>query len=98
MRIEGAGNNELAAPIARDHCVNSPGHEPADRDHAEKGFPTMKRREGKFVHASPRLSPNQIEAAARLHETQPRPIGRRIPSKVRGATPAPRTSQGRIRR
>jgi hypothetical protein len=28
----------------------------------------MKRREAKFVHASPRLSPDQINAAPRLRE------------------------------
>jgi hypothetical protein len=33
----------------------------------------MKRREAKFVHASPRMSPDQIEAAPRLREDLPRP-------------------------
>lgn len=36
----------------------------------------MKRREAKFVHASPRLSPDQIQAAPRLRETQAPPIGK----------------------
>ena len=32
----------------------------------------MKRREAKFVHASPRMSPDQIKAAPRLREDRPR--------------------------
>ena len=32
----------------------------------------MKRREAKFVHASPRLSPDQIKAAPHLRETRAR--------------------------
>jgi hypothetical protein len=57
----------------------------------------MKRREGKFVHASPRLSPNQIKAAPRLRETRARPIGRRVLPKTRGATPTPGRAEGRNR-
>ena len=54
---------------------------------------TMKRREAKFVHGSPRLSPEQIKAAAHLHETQARPIGRRPTPQVprtRSAGDSPR--------
>ena len=36
----------------------------------------MKRREAKFVHASPRMSPDQIKAAPRLREDRPRTIGK----------------------
>ena len=57
----------------------------------------MKRREGKFVHASPRLSPNQIEAAPRLRETRPRPIGGRVLAKARGATPTAGRAKRRSR-
>ena len=32
----------------------------------------MKRREAKFVHASPRMSPDQIKATPRLREDRPR--------------------------
>ena len=38
----------------------------------------MKRREAKFVHASPRLSPDQIEATPRVRETRVRPVGKRV--------------------
>jgi hypothetical protein len=55
----------------------------------------MKRREGKFVHASPRLSPDQIEAAPRLRETRARPIGRRVLPKTRGAGPTTRPARNR---
>jgi hypothetical protein len=57
----------------------------------------MKRREGKFVHASPRLAPDQIEATPRLRETRARPIGRRVPPKTRGATPTAGPAQRRNR-
>jgi hypothetical protein len=57
----------------------------------------MKRREGKFVHASPRLSRNQIEAAPRLRETRARPIGGRVPPKTRGGTPTAGPARGRNR-
>jgi hypothetical protein len=36
----------------------------------------MKRRESKFVHASPRLAPDQITATPRLRDDRPRPIGK----------------------
>jgi len=36
----------------------------------------MKRREAKFVHASPRMSPDQIKAAPRLREDRPRTTDR----------------------
>ena len=38
----------------------------------------MKRREAKFVHASPRLSPDQIKAAPRLHEDRGRTTRRSV--------------------
>ena len=43
----------------------------------------MKRRESKFVAASPRLAPEQIKAAPRLREDRARPLG----SGVRQKTP-----------
>jgi hypothetical protein len=36
----------------------------------------MKRREAKFVHASPRLAPNQLGAAPRPRETKARQVGK----------------------
>ena len=42
----------------------------------------MKRREAKFVHASPRLSPDQIKAAPHLRETRTRSTGRIVPRKA----------------
>ena len=36
----------------------------------------MKRREAKFVHASPRLVPDQIKAAAHVRETRTRRTAR----------------------
>jgi hypothetical protein len=42
----------------------------------------MKRREAKFVHGSPRLSPDQIKAAPHVRETRPRATGRRVPPKA----------------
>jgi hypothetical protein len=42
----------------------------------------MKRRQAKFVHGSPRLSPDQIEAAPQVRETRPRPTGRSAPPKA----------------
>lgn len=36
----------------------------------------MKRREAKFVHASPRLAPDQIKAAPHLRETRRRRTAR----------------------
>ena len=54
----------------------------------------MKRREAKFVHASPRLSPDQIGTAPRVHETRPRPAGK---GARRGKT-APVSRKGSARR
>ena len=42
----------------------------------------MKRREAKFVHASPRLSPDQIKAAPHVRETRARSTGRIVPRKA----------------
>jgi hypothetical protein len=39
----------------------------------------MKRREAKFVHASPRLAPDQIKAAPHLRETRGRRTARIAP-------------------
>jgi hypothetical protein len=39
----------------------------------------MKRREAKFVHASPRLSPDQIKAAPRLREDRARTPAKEVP-------------------
>jgi len=50
----------------------------------------MKRRETKFVHASPRLSPDQIEATPPVRETRARPVGRRVLPKTRRAAAAER--------
>ena len=36
----------------------------------------MKRREAKFVHASPRLSPDQLKVAPRLREDRARTTGK----------------------
>jgi hypothetical protein len=38
----------------------------------------MKRREAKFVYASPRMSPDQIKAAPRLREDRPRTTGKGV--------------------
>jgi hypothetical protein len=48
----------------------------------------MKRREAKFVHASPWMSPDQIKAAPRLREDRPRPIGKKVREKTPRAVPA----------
>ena len=45
----------------------------------------MKRREAKFVHASPRLSPDQIKAAPHVRETRTRSTGSGVPRKAPGA-------------
>jgi hypothetical protein len=42
----------------------------------------MKRREAKFVHASPRMSPDQIKAAPRLREDRPRTTGKGVRGKT----------------
>jgi hypothetical protein len=42
----------------------------------------MKRREAKFVHASPRMSPDQIAAAPRLREDRPRTTGKAAPART----------------
>jgi hypothetical protein len=50
----------------------------------------MKRREAKFVHGSPRLSPDQIKATPRLRESRARSIGRRVPPKTPRTRPQER--------
>jgi hypothetical protein len=51
----------------------------------------MKRREAKFVHGSPRLSPDSIKAAPHVRETQARPFARRpTPKAVRSESRADR--------
>ena len=57
----------------------------------------MKRREAKFVHASPRMSPDQIKAAPRLREDRPRPIGKRVREKTPRAVAAVERPQDRNR-
>ena len=42
----------------------------------------MKRREAKFVHASPRLSPDQIKAVPRLREDRVRTTGKGVRDKT----------------
>ena len=42
----------------------------------------MKRREAKFVHASSRLSPDQIKAATRLREERARMTGKGVREKT----------------
>jgi hypothetical protein len=42
----------------------------------------MKRREAKFVHASPRMFPDQIKAAPRLREDRPRTTGKGVREKA----------------
>ena len=48
----------------------------------------MKRREAKFVHALPRMSPDQIKAAPRLLEDRPRTIGKGLRKKTARAVAA----------
>ena len=49
----------------------------------------MKRREAKFVHASPRLAPDQIKAAPHVRETPTRQAAR-IARQTQGvSTPGP---------
>lgn len=42
----------------------------------------MKRREAKYVHGSPRLSPEQIKTAQPVHETQARAFAKRSAAKA----------------
>ena len=53
----------------------------------------MKRREAKFVHASPRLVPSQVEAAPRPHETVARPPVKGAHGKTARAVTAIESSQ-----
>ena len=48
----------------------------------------MKRREAKFVHASPRMSPDQIKAVPRLREDRPRTTGKGARGKTASAVAA----------
>jgi hypothetical protein len=52
----------------------------------------MKRREAKFVHASPRLAPDQLKAAPPVRETRPRSSAGIAPKIQRASAP------GRARR
>jgi hypothetical protein len=54
----------------------------------------MKRREAKFVHASPRLVPDQIKAAPHVHETRARRRQRIAPQTPSLAAPE-RVRRGR---
>ena len=49
----------------------------------------MKRREAKFVHASPRLAPDQIKAAPHLRETRGRRATKIAPQTQPIAAPEP---------
>jgi hypothetical protein len=55
----------------------------------------MKRREAKFVHASPRLAPGQVEAAPHPYETVARPPVKGAHGKTAGAVTAIGGSQAR---
>lgn len=55
----------------------------------------MKRREAKFVHASPRLAPSQIEGTLRPRETPMRPAGKGRRAIVSRAVTAAKTVRGR---
>jgi hypothetical protein len=58
----------------------------------------MKRREAKFVHASPRLAPDQIKAAPRLRETRGRRTTRIAPQTEAIAAPEPaRRGKSRVK-
>ena len=57
----------------------------------------MKRREAKFVHASPRMSPDQIKAAPRLREDRPRTTGKGVRDKTARAVAAVERPQNRKR-
>jgi len=57
----------------------------------------MKRREAKFVHASPRMSPDQIKAAPRLREDRPPTTGKGLREKTAGAVAAVERPQRRKR-
>lgn len=47
----------------------------------------MKRREAKFVHASPRLAPDQIKASPRLREDRARVTGKGARGKTAARAP-----------
>ena len=66
-----------------------------DERDEEGGY--MKRRESKFVHGSPRLSPKGITAAPRLRETPERPIGKRVLPQKQQAQPRAGRAEGRSR-
>jgi hypothetical protein len=57
----------------------------------------MKRREAKFVHASPRMSPDQIKAAPRLREDRPRTTGKGLRAKTARAVAAVERPRNRKR-
>jgi hypothetical protein len=57
----------------------------------------MKRREAKFVHASPRMSPDQIRAAPRLREDRPRTTGKGAREKAARSVAAVERPQNRKR-
>jgi hypothetical protein len=52
----------------------------------------MKRCEAKFVHASPRMSPDQIKAAPRVREDRPQTKGKGLREKTARAVAAGRAS------
>ena len=57
----------------------------------------MKRREAKFVHASPRMSPDQIKATPRLREDRPRPSQKKVRGKTSRTVAAAEHPKGRNR-
>ena len=57
----------------------------------------MKRREAKFVHASPRMSPDQIKAAPRLREDRPQTTSKGVRAKTARAVAAVEGPQNRKR-
>ena len=57
----------------------------------------MKRREAKFVHASQRMSPDQIKAAPRLREDRPRTTSKGARAKTVRAVAGVEGAQSRKR-
>ena len=57
----------------------------------------MKRREAKFVHASTRMSPDQINAAPRLREDRPRASAKGVRDKTARAVAMVERPQNRKR-
>ena len=56
----------------------------------------MKRREAKFVHASPRLAPDQIKAAPHIRETRTRRTTAGIGRQAQPAVAPEPTRRGKL--